>query len=202
VAGELREEDVDPDPIVQFRRWHDEAVAHPVPEPDAMVVASADSTGSPSARVVLLRGLDERGFVFYTGYASRKGRELDANPRAAVLFHWPELHRQVRVTGRVARVTDEESDAYWHNRPRASRISAWASEQSAPIGSRAELERRAADVAARFDDDDVPRPPDWGGFRVVPEELELWQHRDDRLHDRLRYTRTPDGGWRLDRLQP
>jgi pyridoxamine 5'-phosphate oxidase len=202
VADELREQDVDADPIVQFRRWHDDAVTRPVPEPDAMVVSTADAEGRPSARVVLLRGLDDRGFVFYTGYGSRKGRELDANPRAAVLFHWPELHRQVRVTGPVERVSDAESDAYWHNRPRASRISAWASDQSAPIASRAELEQRAADVAARFAGDDVPRPPDWGGFRVVPEEVELWQHREDRLHDRLRYVRGPDGEWAVDRLQP
>src|SRR5262245_27361103 len=135
----LTEHDVDPDPIVQFRRWHEDATAQGVAEPDAMIVASADDDGAPSARAVLLRGLDERGFAFYTNYESRKGRELDANPRAAVLFHWPEVHRQVRATGSVERVSDEESDAYWRNRPVASRISAWASAQSEPIESRTAL---------------------------------------------------------------
>ncbi len=155
----LREDDVDPDPIAQFRRWYDEATDLPVAEPDAMIVATATPDGAPSARVVLLRGLDERGFVFYTSYESRKGKELAANARAAVLFHWPELDRQVRATGPVERVADDESDAYWHNRPRASRISAWASDQSAPIASRDALEARAADVEARFGGEDVPRPP-------------------------------------------
>jgi pyridoxamine 5'-phosphate oxidase len=203
VSGDaLREDDLAADPIAQFRRWHDAATAHPVAEPDAMVVATAGADGSPSARVVLLRGLDERGFVFYTNYDSRKGRELAANARAALLFHWPEVHRQVRATGAVERVGDDESDAYWFQRPRGSRISAWASEQSEPIESRAALEARADDVVARFEGGEVPRPPTWGGYRVVPEEVEFWQHRDDRLHDRLRYARRPDGTWLVERVQP
>ena len=198
----LREDDLDPDPIAQFRRWHDVAATRRVAEPDAMIVATATPEGAPSARVVLLRGLDRRGFVFYTNYDSRKGKELAVNARAAVLFHWPELHRQVRATGPVERVADDESDAYWQNRPRASRISAWASDQSEPIASRDQLEARAADVEERFGDEDVPRPPSWGGYRVTPDEVEFWQHRDDRLHDRVRYTRQSDGTWRVDRLQP
>jgi pyridoxamine 5'-phosphate oxidase len=198
----LREDDVDPDPIRQFQRWYDDAEARGVLAPDAMVVASATPDGRPSARVVLLRGLDERGFAFYTNFESRKGRELEANPSAAVLFHWPEVHRQVRATGRVERVAHAESVAYWNNRPRASRISAWASAQSEPIGSRAELEARAAAAEQRFGDGDVPLPPFWGGYRLAPDELELWEHRDDRLHDRLRYRRTDGGAWVLERLQP
>jgi len=198
----LREDDVDPDPIRQFQRWYDDAEARGVLAPDAMVVGSATPDGRPSARVVLLRGFDERGFAFYTNFESRKGRELEANPSAAVLFHWPEVHRQGRATGRVERVAHAESVAYWDNRPRASRISAWASAQSEPIGSRAELEARAAAAEQRFGDGDVPLPPFWGGYRLAPDELELWEHRDDRLHDRLRYRRTDGGAWVVERLQP
>jgi pyridoxamine 5'-phosphate oxidase len=198
----LREGDVDPDPIEQFRRWYDDAGARGVVARDAMIVSSATPDGRPSARAVLLRGLDERGFAFYTNFESRKGRELDANPHAAVLFHWPEVQRQVRATGTVERVSQAESEVYWNNRPRASRISAWASEQSETIGSREQLEALAAEAEARFGDGDVPLPPFWGGYRLAPQELELWQHRDDRLHDRLRYTRTDDGAWIVERLQP
>jgi len=198
----LREEDVDPDPIEQFRRWYDDAGAQGVLAPDAMIVASATPDGRPSARAVLLRGFDDRGFAFYTNFESRKGRELDANPHAAILFHWPEVQRQVRATGLVERVSQSESEAYWNNRPRASRISAWASAQSDPIASREELEARAADAEARFGDGDVPLPAFWGGYRLVPDELELWEHREDRLHDRLRYMRADDGVWVIDRLQP
>jgi pyridoxamine 5'-phosphate oxidase len=198
----LREQDVDPDPIEQFRRWYDDAEARGVLAPDAMIVASATPDGRPSARAVLLRGLDERGFAFYTNFESRKGRELDANPHAAILFHWPEVHRQVRATGRVERVSQAESEAYWRNRPRASRISAWASAQSETIASREELEARAAQTEARFGDGDVPLPPFWGGYRLAPDELELWEHREDRLHDRVRYTRADNDTWVIDRLQP
>jgi pyridoxamine 5'-phosphate oxidase len=202
-ARALRESDVDPDPFVQFTRWYDDAVEHGELQPDAMVVASCTPDAVPSARMVLLRGVDHRGFCFYTNYDSRKGRELDANPRAAIAFHWPEVLRQVRATGVVERVDDAESDAYWNNRPPASRISAWASEQSEVVGSRDELEARVVELEARFADGDVPRPPGWGGYRVVPDDVEFWQHRDDRLHDRLRYARRAGGdGWRIERLQP
>ena len=198
----LREADVDADPIVQFRRWYQEAEAHGVLQPDAMVVATATPAGAPTARVVLLRGIDDRGLSFYTSFDSRKGRELAANPHAAVLFHWRELQRQVRAEGTVERLPTEAADTYWRNRPRPSRISAWASEQSEPIASREVLDARAAEVERSFGDGDVPLPPFWGGYRVVVDELELWQHREDRLHDRLRYTRAAAGGWRIERLQP
>jgi pyridoxamine 5'-phosphate oxidase len=200
----LLEEDVDPDPIVQFGRWYQDAEAHGVLQPEAMIVATATPDGRPSARAVLLRGFDERGFRFFTNLRSRKGRELDANPHAAVLFHWPEVQRQVRATGSVERVSEEESDTYWHNRPRASRVSAWASAQSEPIGSREELEARAARIEERFAaaDGDVPRPSFWGGYRLVPADVEFWQHRENRFHDRLRYTRARDNTWTIDRLQP
>ena len=201
-ARPLHESDLDPDPYVQFARWYDDAYAHGQLQPDAMIVASSTPDGRPSVRMVLLRGVDQRGFCFYTNFASRKGRELDTNPHAAIAFHWPEVLRQVRATGAVERVADAESDAYWYARPRASRISAWASEQSDVVATRAELEARVTELELRFADGDVPRPEGWGGYRVVPAELEFWQHRDDRLHDRLLYARAADGGWRIDRLQP
>jgi pyridoxamine 5'-phosphate oxidase len=198
---QLSEDAVARDPIAQFSEWYEDARAAMGDDADAVVVATADASGAPSARVVLLRGFDARGFCFYTNYESRKGSELRVNARAAMVFHWPALHRQVRVTGPVEPVSDGESDAYWANRPVASRLSAWASNQSAPIGSRRELEDAAAQVEARFGADDVPRPEFWGGYRVVPEEVEFWLHRDDRLHDRVRYRRA-DETWVIDRLQP
>src|SRR3954469_11499167 len=170
-----------------------------------MVVATSTPEGQPSARMVLLRGVDARGFCFYTNFDSRKGEELTANPRVAIAFHWPEVLRQVRATGRVERVSDAESDAYWYARPRASRVSAWASAQSEPVATREELEARVRDVDARFANDDVHRPDGWGGFRVIPDEIEFWQHRDDRLHDRFVYTRSADSSdhdWQVVRLQP
>lgn len=202
---ELREQDVEPDPMAQVQRWVDEARWADVVDFDAMVVATATPDGEPSARVVLLRGLDAHGLRFYTNYESRKGRDLASNPRAALLLHWRELGRQVRVVGDVTRLSSEESVAYWEARPRASRLSAWASEQSAPVESRAALEGAVDDVRARFgdgEDDPVPLPPFWGGYLVTPDEVELWQHRDDRLHDRLRYRRASDRTWQLERLQP
>jgi pyridoxamine 5'-phosphate oxidase len=200
-AMTLTEGDVDPDPFVQFTRWYDEAVAAVADEADHMVVATCDLDRRPSARVVLLRGFDERGLCFFTNYESRKGHELAANPHAALLLHWAALHRQVRVTGVVSRLGPAESEEYWRNRPRASRLSAWASHQSEPVPSRAFLEAEVDRLAARFGDDDVPLPPFWGGFRVAPTDFELWEHRDDRLHDRLRYTKA-QGGWVLERLAP
>jgi pyridoxamine 5'-phosphate oxidase len=201
-ARPLHANDLHPDPFVQFQRWYDDAVAHGQLQPDAMVVATSTPDGRPSARMVLLRGTDARGFCFYTNFASRKGRELAANPHAAIALHWPEVLRQVRATGVVARVDDTESDAYWYARPRESRISAWASAQSEEIENRDELEARVAELDARFADGDVPRPDGWGGYRVVPGEIEFWQHRDDRLHDRFLYVRAAEGGWRISRLQP
>ena len=201
-ARPLHESDLDPDPFVQFTRWYDDALGHGQLQPDAMIVASSTPDACPSVRMVLLRGVDDRGFCFYTNFESRKGRELDANPHAAIAFHWPEVLRQVRATGAVERVSDAEADAYWFARPRASRVSAWASAQSDVVETRAELETRVRDVEARFADGDVPRPPGWGGYRLVPDDLEFWQHRDDRLHDRLRYRRDPQGDWLLERLSP
>ena len=199
---ELSETAVAADPFTEFARWYAEARTVHGDDADAMVVASADESGAPSARVVLLRGHDERGFCFFTNYESRKGRELTVNPRAAVVLHWPGLRRQVRATGAVERVSAAESDAYWFRRPVASRFSAWSSHQSEPVANRAVLEAAAAGAEARWaDGEDVPRPPFWGGFRLVPDTVELWLHRDDRLHDRVQYRRVGDG-WTVERLQP
>jgi pyridoxamine 5'-phosphate oxidase len=192
--------DLDASPFVQLRAWLDEA-ALSVPQPDAMVVATSTADGRPSARVVLLRGLEARGLVFFTNRNSRKGVELARNPRAVAVFHWWALGRQVRVEGTVEQVSDAESEVYWRTRPRASRVAAWASPQSQPLAGREELEARFAEVDAHFDDD-VPLPTFWGGYRIVPETFELWTHRDDRLHDRIVYTRTADGGWARHRLAP
>lgn len=188
------------DPLGRFRKWFEEARTAGVHVPEAMAVATATPDGQPSARMVLLKAFDERGFVFYTGYESRKGRELAANPRAALLFHWDELGRQVRIEGRAERVSREESESYFRMRPLLSRIAALASRQSEPIESREALEARFEEERARHGDD-PPLPAAWGGFRVVPEVYEFWEHRDNRLHDRLRYTRDGDG-WKVERLQP
>ena len=192
--------ELDPDPLAQFRLWLDEAAAAS-PRADAMALATVTPDGEPAVRIVLLRGIDERGFVFFTNRESRKGRELADNPVAALVFHWYELGRQVRVEGRVEGVSDEESAVYWRTRPRESRVAAWASPQSQPIGSRAELDRLYAEAAARFGHGDVPLPPFWGGYRVVPDRLEFWLHHDDRLHDRVRYVREEER-WRRERLAP
>ncbi len=201
--AELHERDVALDAMAAVAAWVDEARAAGVPDWDAMVVATAAADGAPSARVVLLRGVDEHGLRFYTSYESRKGRELAANPRAAVVLHWGPQGRQVRAVGPVERLTPEDSLSYWRNRPLESRLSAWASRQSEPIADRQGLERTVEEVAARFapEGDDVPLPPFWGGYLVQPDEVELWQHRDDRLHDRIAYRRTADG-WARTRLQP
>lgn len=197
----LTEADVDPDPVRQFERWFADAVAAQVPEPNAMTLATATRDGVPSARIVLLKGVDARGFVFYTDYRSRKGAELTENPLAALTFLWKEIERQVRITGAVSRVSAEESDAYFQTRPPGSQLGAWASTQSAVIASREELEERLREVVSRFADRDVPLPPHWGGFRVVPDEIEFWQGRESRLHDRLRYTHEASG-WSIVRLSP
>lgn len=198
----LDADSADPDPIRQFESWYREAHATPMREPTAMTLATASPDGRPSARIVLLKAADERGFVFFTNYQSRKGGELEHNPWAALVFHWPDLVRQVRVEGRVAKVSAEESDAYFKTRPRGSQLGAWASEQSRAIKSRADLERRVQAIAATYEDREIPRPPHWGGLRLVPVAIEFWQGRLDRLHDRLLYSRADDGGWTRERLSP
>jgi pyridoxamine 5'-phosphate oxidase len=199
--GSLDEASILRDPIAQLRAWIDEARAGGVNEPNAMCLATASTSGSPSARIVLLRGLDARGLAFYTSYFSRKGRELESNPQAATTFFWPELQRQVRVEGTVERLSEDESDAYFLSRPRSHRLSAWASEQSEPVESRAPLEERVAHFDERFADDEVERPHSWGGYLIAPARIEFWQGRADRLHDRLLFVRDAIG-WSLCRLQP
>ena len=197
----LREADVDPDPIVQFQRWFADARATGDRLPEAMTLATATLRGIPSARMVLLKGVDARGFVFFTNHDSQKGTDLAENPKAALVFYWAKLGRQVRVSGPVSRVTSDESDAYFRNRPLESQLSAAASAQSAVIPSRDVLEARVEQLRRQYDGD-VPRPSFWGGYRVSPESIEFWLHRENRLHDRLRYIREPTGTWRLERLAP
>lgn len=192
--------DLGADPVKAFERWFTEAEAAEATEPNAMALATADEHGVPAVRMVLLKGYDPRGFVFFTDRRSAKGSALAVNPHAALLFWWPELERQVRVTGAVSRTTDAESEAYFRSRPLGSRLGAWASEQSAVIESRDALETAAAQAADRYGDD-PPLPPHWGGYRVAPEEFEFWQGREDRLHDRLRYRRE-GGKWVVERLGP
>lgn len=187
------------DPIAQLRAWIDDARENP--EPNAMCLATADENGAPSARIVLLRGLDERGLSFYTSYFSRKGEELASNPHAAATFFWPEVERSVRVEGIAAKLDEDASDAYFASRPRGSQLSAWASEQSEPIEDRAVLEERRLHFAERFEGEEVPRPHSWGGYVLAPKSIEFWQGRPDRLHDRIRYDFC-NGLWTKRRLQP
>ncbi|MDE3066021.1 MAG: pyridoxamine 5'-phosphate oxidase [Verrucomicrobiota bacterium] len=224
-AGSLRRAQLNPDPLAQFRHWFAQAagaesgsrlrrvgialfklwhalLGHPPVDATAMTLATADAAGRPSTRAVLLKGVDERGFVFFTNFGSRKGRELAANPRAALTLYWPDLERQVCVAGAVTRLPRAESEAYFRSRPRGSRISAWASNQSDAVADRVALEKKWAEFAAKFPGDDIPTPPDWGGYVLKPERIEFWQGRPSRLHDRFSYTRQPDGAWKLERLAP
>jgi pyridoxamine 5'-phosphate oxidase len=201
VDASLDEQDLDPDPIVQFQRWFDRAAAVGVPEPEAMALASASDDGTPAARMVLLKAVDERGFVFYTNYESEKARQLAAHPIAALVFRWYQVRQQVRVTGTASRVDAIESDRYFATRDRGSQLAAWASPQSQVLPDRAALDARMAAVTARFSGTVIPRPPWWGGIRVAPTAIEFWQGRPNRLHDRLRYVRA-DVGWRIERLAP
>ncbi len=200
----LVEGDVDPRPLVQVRTWLQEAIAAQHPEPTAMTLATVSASGDPSARVVLLKGIDDRGLVFFTSYESNKGRDLAANPRASACLFWVLLERQARVTGTVTKVTREESEAYFRSRPRESQLGAWASKQSTAIASREVLADRFEEARARFAGADVPCPESWGGYRLVPDAVELWQGRPSRLHDRLRYTRVPGDAdaWTIARLSP
>jgi len=198
----LEEADLAADPFTQFTAWLAEAAERGVYEPNAMVLGTIDPDGAPSIRTVLLRGVDERGFAFYTDYTSRKGRALIANPGVAVVFPWYTLHRQVKIFGTAHRVEPEDSEAYFANRPRGAQVAAWSSDQSQPIASRAALEQKVVDAEQRFADvETVPRPERWGGFRIVPDRVEFWQGRTSRLHDRLLFHREGEG-WRVERLQP
>ena len=197
----LSEREVAADPVEQFGRWFDQAIAAQVLEPNAMTLATATADGSPSARVVLLKGVSAQGFVFFTDFRSRKATELAANPRAALVFYWGELERQVRVTGRAGRISAEESEAYYRTRPLASRLGAWASVQSSVLASRDVLEEQLREVTARYAGGDPPLPPHWGGFRLAHEEVEFWQGRRSRLHDRVRYRRE-GSAWVTERMSP
>ncbi|MBK1988442.1 pyridoxamine 5'-phosphate oxidase [Sphaerospermopsis aphanizomenoides BCCUSP55] len=199
---DLNEKEVDPNPFIQFKFWFEQALAAQLPEPNAMTLATSSPDGKPSARMVLLKNFDERGFVLFTNYNSNKGQEIAANPHAALVFWWAELERQVRILGTVEKISSEESDGYFEMRPPGSRLGAWASNQSEVIPSREILEAQLQEFQRKYENQEVPRPPHWGGFRVIPQEIEFWQGRSSRLHDRLLYTRLNDGGWKIERLSP
>jgi pyridoxamine 5'-phosphate oxidase len=198
----LDRSDLDPNPFLQFEKWFSTALASALPEPTAMTLATATKEGLPSARIVLLKGFDREGFVFYTNYESQKGRELAGNPHAALVFYWPQLGWQIRINGSVSKVSREESEEYFQTRPLGSKLGAWASAQSRVIGSRKELEEGLAEVTANFLGTHIPLPPYWGGYRVSPVLMEFWQAGASRLHDRFRYTRLPSNDWKLERLNP
>ena len=198
----LSETDVNSNPFTQFKEWFDQALNAEILEPNAMMVATTTTQGKPSARMVLLKDFDERGFVFYTYYNSQKAQELAENPQAALVFWWAELQRQVRICGWVEKVSDEESDKYFYSRPFSSRLGAWASNQSEVIENREVLEQQLEELQQKYYNKDVPRPPHWGGIRVIPAEIEFWQGRSSRLHDRLVYRKTEGGSWKIERLSP
>jgi pyridoxamine 5'-phosphate oxidase len=201
-AGTLERADLDANPLKQFQNWFDHAVTERSSgEVNAMVLATADKNGWPSSRTILLKGVDERGFIFYTNYDSRKGRELAENPNAALTFYWPGSERQVCVTGTVSKISVQESENYFKSRPRGSQLAAWASNQSDAVPDRAALDKKWDEMAAKFPKD-IPLPPNWGGYVLKPERIEFWQGRVNRLHDRFCYTRQPDNSWKLERLSP
>jgi pyridoxamine 5'-phosphate oxidase len=202
VLASLSETDIEPNPFAQFAKWFDDALRAQLPQPYARTLATATADGQPSARMVLLKGFDPGGFVFYSNYESQKGRELAHNAKAALVFYWAELSRQVRITGQVSQVTAEESDAYWRTRPAGSRLGALVSQQSVAIQGREVLETRLKQLLAEYQDGDIPRPAYWGGYRVSVYTIEFWHSRENRLHDRLRYTRLPGDHWHIERLSP
>jgi pyridoxamine 5'-phosphate oxidase len=198
----LRRRDLDPDPLKQFANWFTAAIEAQIHDVNAMSLATAGADGKPSVRIVLLKGFDQHGFVFFTNYDSEKGRQLEENPFVALGFYWIELDRQIRINGRTEKTSREESERYFHSRPIGSQLGAWASRQSEVIDARRILDARFAEIAERYAGKSVPLPPHWGGFRVVPERFEFWQGRPNRLHDRFRYLRKTDGSWQIDRLAP
>ena len=198
----LRRSELDPDPIVQFNSWLAEAQARQIIEPNAMTLATVDADGQPWTRTVLLKICDARGFTFFTNYDGAKGRQLAGNARAALTFWWGALERQVNVTGTVTKTSPEESDAYFHSRPASSQLGAWASAQSAVVAGREQLEAQFTAALEKYGETEIPLPPHWGGYRLAPHTIEFWQGRRSRLHDRLRYTRQPDGAWKIERLAP
>jgi len=201
-ASGLRRRDLDPDPIKQFANWFTAAIEAGIRDVNAMALATAGRDGKPSVRIVLLKGFDQDGFVFFTNYLSEKGRQLEENPETAGLFYWIELDRQIRISGRVEKTSREESERYFHSRPRGSQLGAWASRQSEVLDARRVLDARMAEMTERYGDDSIPLPPHWGGYVIKPERFEFWQGRPNRLHDRFRYVRQPDGSWQIDRLAP
>ncbi len=201
LAG-LTESDLERNPLDQFNKWFSQALEADIPEPTAMTLATSTRSGKPSARIVLLKSFGENGFVFFSNYGSRKGKELAANPYAALVFHWTGLERQVRIVGTVKKVSRKESEKYFFSRPTGSRIAAWASRQSEVIAGRTPLEESVVQIAAKFDGREIPLPPNWGGYRVAPTEIEFWQGRPSRLHDRIRYTRQKNKAWKIERLSP
>jgi pyridoxamine 5'-phosphate oxidase len=199
---DLNEKEIDPDPFIQFKIWFNQSVAAQLPEPNAMTLATCTPDGKPSARMVLLKDIDERGFVLFTNYKSQKGQEISVNPQAALVFWWAELERQVRIVGTVEKISSAQSDSYFEVRPPFSRLGAWASNQSQVIANRDVLEAQLIEFQRQYENQEVPRPPHWGGFRVIPQEIEFWQGRSSRLHDRLRYTLVDNGNWKIERLSP